>query len=173
MARTKLPPQHMAMAEAEQPRLLVVPMEVQSNTREAVVDTGSTYTLMQNSLWQRLARPGEKMGQGDDRPFVLADGKSHTAMGMVKLSYVWQGSVWPVDTYIMDDGHLAFPLILGLNFMVMTGVQINVAGMDSRFKGDGHMSLFLTGDLDRCRWTSAGTSCLPRSTCMWLCPPLL
>ena len=74
------------------------------------MDTGSTYTLMQNNM--------------QDRPFVLADGKSRTAL--VRLVYVRHGSVRSADNYIMDDQYLAFPLILVLN-LVRMGVQINVA----------------------------------------------
>ena len=146
---------HMALAEAEPPPLLVVPMETRGYTGEAVVDTGSTYTLMQNSLWQQLTRPGERMVIGEDRPFVLADGKAHTAMGMVKLAYVWHGSVWAVETYIMDDRHLTFPLILGLNFMVRTGVQINVAEREYGLKVKGRWTYFhfLNWGLGQLTWT--------------------
>lgn len=63
-------------------------METRGYRGEAVMDTGSTYTLMQNSLWQQLARPREQMVQVEVPPFVLADGKSRTAMGMLKMTYV-------------------------------------------------------------------------------------
>ena len=49
----------------------------------------------------------------------------------------------------MDDRHLTFPLILGLNFMVGTGVQINVAEREYGLKVKGRWTYFtfLTGGL--------------------------
>ncbi|XP_028286092.1 uncharacterized protein LOC114451563 [Parambassis ranga] len=145
---------HMALAEAETPNLLVVQVETRGHGGEAVMDSGCTFTLMKNSLWQQLTRWGERLEAGANRPFVLADGKAHTAIGMVKLAYLWHGTVWVVDTYIMDDRHLAFPLILGLNYMAKTGVQIDVATRRYGLKVKGKWTYFpfINRDPGRLTW---------------------
>lgn len=51
---------HVAVAKAKVPALLVLPIETRRFRGEAVLDTGCTLTLMQMSLWQKLAKTGKK-----------------------------------------------------------------------------------------------------------------
>ena len=118
--------QHMIIAKAVTPTLLVVPIETRGLQGEAVLDTGCTFTLMQRSLWQKMARSGDSLITEDLLHFVLADGKSHQAEGKTHLAYTWHGAVWTIGTYIMKDENLAFPLILGLDFLTKTQAQLNL-----------------------------------------------
>ncbi len=60
---------------------------------------------------------------------MVADGKAHESEGRTSVDYDLHGMVWSIDTYIMSYEHLAFPLILGLDFLRQTRVQLNVAAM--------------------------------------------
>lgn len=57
---------------------------------------------------------------------MLADGKAQTSEGRVHITYEWHGTMWTVDTYVMADQQLAFPVILGLDFLSQTGVRLPV-----------------------------------------------
>lgn len=73
---------------------------------------------------------------------MVADGKAHVSEGRTPVVYEWHGMVWTIDTYVMSNEHLAFPLVLGLDFLRQTGVQLNVAAMSSRSKGRFESTLF-------------------------------
>ncbi|KAL1251055.1 hypothetical protein QQF64_018851 [Cirrhinus molitorella] len=96
-------------------------------------------------LWETVKKPDEQLLQGSSRTFMVADGKAHVSEGRIPVDYEWHGMVWPIDTYIMSDEHLAFPLILGLDFLRQTGVQLNIATMSYELKvnGQGRVYPFL------------------------------
>jgi len=50
------------------------------------------------------------------RTFVMADGKMHQSKGQVVLKYNWHQERGKVVVYIMEDSHLVFPVVLGLDF---------------------------------------------------------
>ncbi|GAA6095128.1 uncharacterized protein LOC125141425 [Tachysurus ichikawai] len=52
--------------------------------------------------------------------FIMADGKVHQALEKRTVSYKWHEKQCGVDTYIMKDAHLAFPLIVGLDILMAT-----------------------------------------------------
>ncbi|XP_053367574.1 uncharacterized protein LOC128541256 [Clarias gariepinus] len=59
--------------------------------------------------------------------FVMADGKTHQAQTQRRLSYNWHTIECELDTYVMSNSHLAFPLIVGLDFLKATGATLDVA----------------------------------------------
>lgn len=60
---------------------------------------------------------------------MVADGKAHVSEGRTPVVYEWHGMVWTLDTYVMSNEHLAFPLE-----MRQTGVQLNVAEISYELK---------------------------------------
>lgn len=95
--------------------LLLVPVTIKGKEVKAVLDTGSTYTLMQENLW-RLGGAASLTPNSPQR-FIMADGKVHQAINQSSISYKWHGKVCSVDTYITKGAHLAFPRSAGLDFL--------------------------------------------------------
>lgn len=135
------PTQHLALVQSTTPPLLRVVLGVCGKQVEAILDTGSTFTLMQYQLWEALAGPGEPM-RHFNRTFVLADGKTQTSEGRVPITYEWHGMMWTVDTYVMANKQLAFPLILGLDFLGQTGVRLHVGEQNYELCINGRRAVF-------------------------------
>ncbi|XP_058876774.1 uncharacterized protein LOC131731529 [Acipenser ruthenus] len=114
------------MVPAASLTLLIVDVGVRGLQGPAVLDTGSTFTLMRESLWRKIAHPGEELESAQDQYFMLADGQSHQAKGQVRLTYLLHGEIWFLGTYVLQDHHLTFPLVLGLDFLEKTHTQIDI-----------------------------------------------
>ncbi len=97
---------------------------------------------MQKRLWEVVKKPEEQLLQGSSRTFMVADGKAHVSEGRAPVDYDWHGMVWSIDTYIMLDEYLAFPLILGLDFLRQMMVQLNVATMSYELKVKGQVRVY-------------------------------
>ncbi|RXN23822.1 Transposon Ty3-I Gag-Pol [Labeo rohita] len=134
--------QHVSLIQTTTPPLLKVVIDVRDFHVEAVVDTGSTYSLMQKQLWEAVKKPEERLLQGSSRSFMVADGKAHVSEGRIPMEYDWHGMVWTIDTYIMSNEHLAFPLILGLDFLRQTRVLLNVAAMSYELMVKGQVRVY-------------------------------
>lgn len=147
--------QHLALVHSTTPPLLRVAISIQGRQVEAILDTGSTFTLMQRKLWEALAKPGEQIQKHSNRTFMLADGKAQKSEGRVPITYEWHGLVWTVDTYVMADEQLAFPLILGLDFLSQTGVRVHVAEYNYELciNGRARVFPFLSQPLGKKLWS--------------------
>jgi len=120
--------------------LLVVPVTIKGKEVKAVLDTGSTYTLMQESLWKQLGGEPSANPLVPLQQFIMADGKIHQAFNKKTICYNWHEKVCGVDTYIMKDAHLAFPLIAGLDFLRATEAVVDVGqGRYGLKVGKGYM----------------------------------
>lgn len=100
--------------------LLVVPIILNGWQVEAVVDTRSAFTLMQESRWKEIAGMYNEI-QNVKQNFVMADGKMHQSKGQVEMKHDWHQERGKVDVYAMEDSHLVFPVVLGLDFLTRVG----------------------------------------------------
>ncbi|RXN06555.1 Transposon Ty3-G Gag-Pol poly [Labeo rohita] len=106
--------------------LLIVPVRVNGQEVKAVIDTGSSYTLMQENLWKQLKMETPLVIPSTPQRFIMADGTIYQSRDLQKLHYPWHDQECTLDTYILKNTHLAFPLIAGLDFLTATGAVLEV-----------------------------------------------
>ena len=104
---------------------IMLPMLLKSYHCWSLLDTGCTYTLVQESLWRRLKGPSEGLKSCHNGAFMLADGQINNAIGHATFDCVFHGQQYTVDVKIMKDEHLAFPVVTGLDFMFLTGLILD------------------------------------------------
>ena len=103
------------------PSLLIVPIQIRGAKGDAVLDTGSTYTgstytLMQESLWEQIARKNQA--------FIMADGQESKAVGKFPLVLKLHDVSYKLDVYVLKDDGLYMPLLLGLDFLISSKISL-------------------------------------------------
>lgn len=92
---------------------LTLPITIKGHQYQAILDTGSTYSLMQESCWQQLASNHKVMQSSRGQSFSLANGYVQSALGKI----VWQSTIhghnYPLRAYVMRDCDLTFFVVLG------------------------------------------------------------
>ncbi|KAL1269215.1 hypothetical protein QQF64_031504 [Cirrhinus molitorella] len=119
--------------------LLDVPIKVNGQKVKAVIDTGSSYTLMQESLWKQLKTKSPPIMTSAPQKFIMADGTIHQSRDLQRIRFQWHDQDCMLDTYILKNTHLAFPIIAGLDFLSATGAVLEVAQgrFDEKFFFEG------------------------------------
>ncbi|KAI2663134.1 Transposon Ty3-G Gag-Pol polyprotein [Labeo rohita] len=104
--------------------VLQAPLILKHSYFNAVIDTGSTFSLLQEKVWQRLRQKDEQLTKSAQM-FMLANGQSQKTQGKV----CWQCEIYGVKQeitfYVMEDENLAVPVILGVDFLKKAGVVID------------------------------------------------
>jgi len=90
---------------------------------EAILDSGSSYSLIQESLWRRWKDETESWWSSRGQTFTLANGHVQKALGDVTWECALQGCTTPVRLFILRDED--FQLILGLEFLVTYRVKLD------------------------------------------------
>ena len=70
---------------------------------DAVLDNGSTYTLIRESLWKQIAQRGECLQRCDDQAFRMADGQEGRAEGKIPLMLNMHDVTYRGDSYVLKD----------------------------------------------------------------------
>lgn len=81
---------------------------------------------MQENLWRQLGGKTNADHLVPLQRFIMVDGKVHQAFNKRTICYNWHEKVCGVETYIMKDAHLVFPLIAGLDFLRATEAIVDV-----------------------------------------------
>ncbi|XP_073808802.1 adenosylhomocysteinase isoform X1 [Danio rerio] len=104
--------------------VLQAPVILNHSYFNAVIDTGSTFSLLQKKLWERLKKKDEQLTRSD-QTFMLANGQSQKTLGKVLWACEIYGVKHEVTFHVMDDDSLAVPVILGLDFLKKAKVTID------------------------------------------------
>lgn len=94
-------------------------------TSRAVVDSGSTFSLVSEAMWRKIKAPHEKSLPAEGQAFKLANGKLQTAIGKVKRRCKLNGHQMQHEFYIKKDCDLRFPCILGLDFLAAHQIRVD------------------------------------------------
>ncbi|KAK9981899.1 hypothetical protein ABG768_001422 [Culter alburnus] len=104
---------------------LALPVTIKNYRCQAVLDTGSTYSLLQESYWKKLKSSMETWLSSRGQTFSLANGHVQTALGKVIWNCTLHGHQYPFSAFVMKDQDLTLPVILGLEFLMDSGIQID------------------------------------------------
>lgn len=104
---------------------LALPITIKNYRCQAVLDTGSTYSLLQESYWKKLKSSMETWLSSRGQTLSLANGHVQTALGKVIWNCTLHGHQYPFSAYVMKDQDLTLPVILGLEFLMDLGIQID------------------------------------------------
>ncbi len=98
---------------------ITIPIVLQGRYVVSIIDTGSTFSLIQESetLWKQLCRQ-EPYQASKEQYFLLANGQRQTAVGKVNWKCEVQEQAVPLTLYIMRDIDLTVPVILGIDFLL-------------------------------------------------------
>lgn len=102
----------------------------------AIVDTGCYFTLLSEKLWANVQLPGEELHNWEEGPLYLADGEAKQPLGWIEIEVQVNNRNWVVPVVIMSEEMLVFPVILGLDFLFCSGLQIDVKTNTYWFKPD-------------------------------------
>ncbi|RXN33321.1 Transposon Ty3-I Gag-Pol [Labeo rohita] len=139
--------------------LLIVPVRVNGQEVKAVIDTGSSYTLMRENLWKQLKMETSSVIPSTPQRFIMADGTIHQSRDLQKLHYQWHDQECTLDTYILKNTHLAFPLIAGLDFLTATGAVLEV--------GQGRVPELMSFTSEISQWDSGNQEELLKLITTW------
>ncbi|KAL6487671.1 hypothetical protein MHYP_G00042970 [Metynnis hypsauchen] len=104
---------------------LTLPLVIREQQLSAMVDTGSTFSLICEVCWNGLRKNSELWQPSNGQTFLLANGQSQRAKGRVDLECRLHDSKFCHPFYVMANQDLAFPIILGLDFLRTTGLTLD------------------------------------------------
>lgn len=96
-------------------RALQLPVTI--NHIDAIIDTGSTFSIVQKKIWKELTKKGSDQFSISHQNFILANGQCQKAIGKVRWMCEIKEEKFEVDFFVMEDKDLAVSVILGLDFL--------------------------------------------------------
>lgn len=113
------------------PVQLRVPVTLGPWQGAAILDTGSSYTLVNERVWSELQETIKPWERG---PLYLADGQERQPLGWSEITITVQSQVIKLPCVILPAQSLAFPAVLGLDFISLSGLQFDVSEQRYWFK---------------------------------------
>ncbi len=127
----------------QDPNMITLPILLRNRYLQAVIDTGSTLSLIQESCWRQLENH-EVWKSSNGQNFLLANGQSQTALGKSDWECELQGKTFKLTLYVMRDSDLTVPIILGMDFLMTSGIILDFKNLQYFFspKDDGIVQRF-------------------------------
>lgn len=119
------------------PQQLIIPVGIGSWSGKAIVDTGASYTMINENLGKKFYLPGE-LQPWTLGPLYLANGEAEVPLGWIQLQISLHISLhsktFTLPVAVLSPQALTYPVVLGLDFIFFTGLQINVYDKKYSFK---------------------------------------
>jgi len=101
-----------------------LPMLIRGRYFQAMIDTGSSLTLMQESCSNQL-KHREQLDSSCGQTFQQANGQVLSALGLCKCDCELQQRKFALSMYIMRDVDLSVPIILGMNLLMSSRICLD------------------------------------------------
>ncbi len=108
------------------PQQLVIPINIGAWKGKAILDTGASYTLLHESLWKELT-PQESLQPWTSGPLYLANGQAEVPLGWINMLITLHDQSFPTHAIVLTSTSLTYAVVLGLDFIFMSGIQLNIA----------------------------------------------
>uniref|UniRef100_A0A8C1GVQ7 Reverse transcriptase domain-containing protein n=1 Tax=Cyprinus carpio TaxID=7962 RepID=A0A8C1GVQ7_CYPCA len=108
------------------PQQLIVPVNIDSWQGQALVDTGSSYTLLNEKLWVTMGYHPQQLRPWTEGPIYLADGGARQPLGWGEVQIAVQTLTVPLPVVVLAPQMLAFPVVLGLDYLFFSGLQMDI-----------------------------------------------
>lgn len=105
-------------------KMVTLPMVIRGRYFQAMIDTGSSLTLMQESCWNQL-KHREQLDSSRGQTFQQANGQVLSALGLWRCDGELQQRKFALSLYIMRDADLTVPIILGMDFLMSSGICLD------------------------------------------------
>lgn len=99
------------------PRQLFVTLTIGLEKGRAMVDTGSSYTFLNEELWHTVEQEVADRNPWSENPLYLADGGGRWPLGWQEVKLTLKGHTCTLLVMVLSSEALACPVVLGLGFM--------------------------------------------------------
>lgn len=126
--------------EAVVPQQLIVSIGIGNWVGKAIVDTGASFTLIHEHLSKEFNPTEHSLSPWSLGPLYLANGMTEVPLGWLNVSLELHGHVCTLPVAVLTSKALAYAIVLGLDFIFFSGMQIKVS--------DGKYSFSSVPDVD-------------------------
>ncbi|KAI3356859.1 hypothetical protein L3Q82_003342 [Scortum barcoo] len=102
------------------PCQLMVPLQIGPWDGIAILDTGSSYTLINEDVWTGLRARQDALKPWTRGPLYLADGEERQPIGWSRMTLALQTQQLTIPCVILPARSLAFPAVVGLDFIFLS-----------------------------------------------------
>ncbi|XP_073724302.1 uncharacterized protein [Misgurnus anguillicaudatus] len=116
-----------------EPQQLIVPIRIDAWAGKAIVDTGASYTLINENLMRQFISL-DQLQTWSLGPLYLANGKAEVPLGWFNTTIHLHNQSFTIPAAVLSTHALAYAVVLGLDFIFFSGLQINVIDQKYSFK---------------------------------------
>ncbi len=124
------------------PQQLIVPISIGKWKGGAFIDTGSSYTLLNDNLWKKLKAPTDKLNHWTEGPLYLADGGARQPLGWTEVEIILHTRPCTLPVVVLSSQTLAFSAVIGLDFLFFSGIQLDVMNQMYWFQDEKEKHVF-------------------------------